>query len=61
MTCMQLTLNNQRHYGVRDAEWVACHTAIGTMVDGACIGNGNNRTIRADFDIVCRTQWQMKQ
>lgn len=43
-----------------DAERVARHTAIGTVVDRAGIANGNNRTIRADFHIICRTEMQMK-
>lgn len=38
-----------------DAEWVASHTAVGAVVHRANVDNGNNRTIRAHFSIICRT------
>lgn len=60
LTHMELTFDDQRHDGVGDAEWVAGHTAVGTVVHRAGIGDGNNRTIRANFDIVCRTEEPIK-
>lgn len=43
-----------------DAERVASHTTISAMVLSADIDDGNDRTIRANFNIVCRTEEQMK-
>lgn len=43
-----------------DAEWVARHTTESTMVGRAGIGNGKNRTIRPNFDIICGKEQQIK-
>lgn len=60
MTEMWLTFDNQRHNGVGDAKRVARHTTVGTMIHRAGIGNGDNRTIIANFNIICRTEEQIK-
>ncbi len=57
---MSLTFDDQRHNGVSDAERVAGHTAVSPVVRGADAGDGDNRTIRANLNIICRTEEQPK-
>lgn len=55
-----LTFDNQRHNGVGDAKRVASHTTISTVVGRAGVGNGKNRTISSNFDIICGKEQQIK-
>ena len=54
------TFDNQRHDGVGDAEWVAGHTAVGAVVYRASSGDGDDRAVRADFNIICRGKEQIQ-
>ena len=50
---VQLTFDDQGHDGVSDAERVARHAAVGAVVDGASPGDGDDRAVGANIDIVC--------
>lgn len=56
---ISVTFDDQRNNGVGDAVEVARHTAVGTVVDRADIADGDNRTVGADLNIICRTQTQL--
>lgn len=56
LICVLLTFDNQRHDGVGDAERVAGHTAVGAVVHRAHTGDGDDRAVGANFNIICRTE-----
>lgn len=51
-----LTFDNQGHDGVGDAKRVARDAAVGTVVLRAGVEDGDDGTVRANFNIVCRTK-----
>lgn len=55
---MWRTFDNQRHDGVGDAERVAGNTTVGAVVHRASSGDGYDRAVRADFNVICRGEEQ---
>lgn len=57
---MWRTFDNQGHDGVGDAERVAGNTTVGAVVHRANSGDGYDRAVGADFNVICRGEEQIK-